>query len=86
MQLSVGDNSLALLHSPQPLPVEAVLMTLINDVGAIPEDVTIILDDYHLINSVPIHTGITFLLEHLPPRMHLVIWPFLLCFNHSSTK
>jgi LuxR family maltose regulon positive regulatory protein len=32
-----------------------------------------VLDDYHFIKSQPVHTGITYLLEHLPPRMHLVI-------------
>ena len=32
-----------------------------------------VLDDYHLIDAQPVHNGITFLLDHLPPQMHLII-------------
>jgi len=73
LQPAAGDNALALLHSPQPPPIEPVLMTLINDIAAIPSDFTVVLDDYHFIKSPHIHAGINFLLDHLPPRMHLVI-------------
>lgn len=73
LQPDVGDRALALFHSPQPLPIESVLMTLINDITAIPGDVTFVLDDYHFVKTPQIHAGITFLLDHLPPRMHLVI-------------
>jgi LuxR family maltose regulon positive regulatory protein len=38
-----------------------------------PERFTLVLDDYHLITAQPIHDGLTFLLDHLPPQMHLVI-------------
>ena len=35
---------------------------------------TLVLDDYHVIDSKPVDTdALTFLLEHLPPQMHLVI-------------
>ena len=33
----------------------------------------LVLDDYHLIDTPGIHDGMTFLIDHLPPRMHLVI-------------
>jgi len=73
LQPATGDRALALLHSPQPSPIESVLMTLINDIAAIPGDFTVVLDDYHFIKTPYIHAGINFLLDHLPPRMHLVI-------------
>jgi LuxR family maltose regulon positive regulatory protein len=73
LQPAIGERALALLHSPQPLPVESVLMTLINDIVTIPGDFIVVLDDYHFIKAQNIHTGITFLLDHLPPRLHLVI-------------
>jgi LuxR family maltose regulon positive regulatory protein len=73
LQTAIGDNFLALLHSPQPPPSESVLMTLINDIVAIPYDFIVVLDDYHFIKSQNIHAGIAFLLDHSPPRMHLVI-------------
>ena len=37
------------------------------------EDVALVLDDYHLITSEPIQRGMTFLLEHLPPHLHLIL-------------
>ena len=62
-----------MLHSPQPYPTESVLTSLINDLTAISDDFAVVLDDYHLIKSEPIHAGIAFLLDHLPPKMHLII-------------
>jgi LuxR family maltose regulon positive regulatory protein len=73
IQSSLGETALALLRSPQPLPIEAILTPFINELNGIPEDFFLVLDDYHFIQSQPIHNGVTFLLEHLPPKMHLVI-------------
>jgi ATP/maltotriose-dependent transcriptional regulator MalT len=69
----IGKNTLALLHSPQPVPVETLLGTLLNDVGSLAERVVLVLDDYHLIGAQPIHQGIGFLLDHLPSQLRLVI-------------
>ena len=33
----------------------------------------LVLDDYHVIDAKPVDPALTFLLEHLPPQMHLVI-------------
>ena len=33
----------------------------------------LVLDDYHLVDGPDIGAGVTFLLEHLPPNVHLVI-------------
>src|SRR5664279_4997003 len=68
----VGADALSLLQSPQP-PIETVLATLLNDLDAIPNDVVLVLDDYHLIDSRDVQDGMAFLLEHLPPALHLVI-------------
>lgn len=69
----VGASALELLQSPQALPIEAVLTTLINEVGAVDGDVVVVLDDYHVIGSTDVHEGMAFLLDHLPPSLHLVI-------------
>ena len=50
-----------------------MLTTLLNEIAAIPEHFILVLDDYHVIDSQPIDDALTFLLEHLPPQMHLVI-------------
>ena len=70
---SIGAGSLAMLESPQPPPSEAVLTSLINEIAVIPDKIVFVLDDYHLIDSQPVHDVLTFLLENLPPQLHLVI-------------
>src|SRR5919199_355008 len=69
----IGSDALALLQSARPSPIEAVLATVLNEVGAIRGDVVLVLDDYHLLEAHDIHAGMAYLLDHLPPRMHLVI-------------
>ena len=68
-----GATALALLGSPQAPPMQALLTTLLNDLADLDADAVLVLDDYHLIESREIHEAMTFLLEHLPPRLHLVV-------------
>ena len=68
-----GETTLELLRSPQPLPIVSVLTPLINDLVDVYEDFFLVLDDYHFIQSQVIHDGVTFLLEHMPPRLHLIL-------------
>jgi ATP/maltotriose-dependent transcriptional regulator MalT len=68
----VGADTLSLLQSPQP-PGEAGLVALLNDLDAISNDVVLVLDDYHVIDAGEVQDGMAFLLEHLPPQIHLVI-------------
>jgi LuxR family maltose regulon positive regulatory protein len=70
---SVGDTAASLLHSTPPSTTESVLAALVNDLVGVPNDFVVVLDDYHVIKSEAIHTSVTFLIEHLPPRMHMVI-------------
>ena len=69
----VGRRALTLLESQQPPAIESVLTALLNEIDAIDADFSIVLDDYHVIDAAPIHSGLTFLLDHLPRRMHLVV-------------
>ena len=69
----LGESTLSLLHSPQPPPIESVLTTLINEINAIQDDFILVLDDYHVIDAQPVHGAVTFLVDHLPPQMNLVI-------------
>ncbi|QJY48999.1 LuxR C-terminal-related transcriptional regulator [Pseudonocardia broussonetiae] len=68
----VGAAALALLESPRT-PVEDVLATLLNDLSTVPDDVVLVLDDYHVIDAHEVHESMGFLLEHLPPQLHIVI-------------
>lgn len=69
----VGESALSLLQSAQPAPVPAMLQLLINDLTEIDTEFALVLDDYHFVEAPPIHEGIAFLLEHMPPQMHLVL-------------
>jgi len=84
LQHGIGETALALLRAPQPTPIASILTALINDITVTtqsrreeftPQDgsYVLVLDDYHVIEAKPIHTGLTFLLDHLPPNLHLVI-------------
>ena len=69
----VGAAELALLQGSDTPPVKRVLTTVLNDLGARPDDVVLILDDYHLIESNQLHEELAFLLDHLPAQLHVVI-------------
>jgi LuxR family maltose regulon positive regulatory protein len=69
----VGQGVLGMLQSPQPPPTEAMLTALLNEITALPHGLVLVLDDYHLVDSEPVDEALAFLLEHLPPQMHLVI-------------
>jgi LuxR family maltose regulon positive regulatory protein len=62
-----------MLQSPQPPPTETILTSLINEIASISNRIILVLDDYHLIETQPIHDALTYLLDHLPPQLHLVI-------------
>jgi LuxR family maltose regulon positive regulatory protein len=70
----IGEGVLASLRLPEFPPIEAVVGVLINELAdARHEEVTIVLDDYHVIDSGPVHEATSFLLEHLPGNARLVI-------------
>ncbi len=67
----IGEGVIGALHSPQP--PEAILTTLLNDIASFPGQFILVLDDYHMIDAQPVDQALTYLVEHLPPQMHLVI-------------
>ena len=73
LRANLGEDTLALLQSPQPLPITGILSTLINDISSFPDDFSIVLDDYHLIRTQSIHETLTYLLDHLPQQMHVLL-------------
>jgi LuxR family maltose regulon positive regulatory protein len=73
LQEDIGRASLTMLQSPQPPPVETILINLINDVIDIKTGCGLVLDDYHSIDAQPVHDMIAFLLENLPEQMHILI-------------
>ena len=64
-----------LLGPSTPLSFEPLVTALVNELAVTPGDgqVLLVLDDYHLISSQPVHASLAFLLEHRPPGLHLVL-------------
>jgi len=70
---NMGAGVLRMLESAQPQPIESVLTILLNEIATSPDNFILVLDDYHVIEDKAVSNALTFLLEHLPPQMHLVI-------------
>lgn len=70
---SIGNGLLSVLQSPQMPPITSILTTLLNEIATMPEKFVLVLDDYHVIDSAQIDTILNFLLDHIPPQMHMVI-------------
>jgi LuxR family transcriptional regulator, maltose regulon positive regulatory protein len=68
----VGAEPLAMLRSGSP-PIEPVLIMLCNEIAQLPHDFVLMLDDYHVVENEVVHEAVSFLLDHLPPKMHLMI-------------
>ena len=64
-----------LLGRPAPPSFEGLVTALINELAAQPggDELLLVLDDYHLIDARQVHASMLFLLEHLPPGLHLVL-------------
>src|SRR5512145_917311 len=69
---TIGSEAAQLMAAPQAQP-ESVLTSLINDLDSAHKEIILVLDDYQFIHSQAVHEELTFLLEHCPQTLHLVI-------------
>jgi LuxR family maltose regulon positive regulatory protein len=77
---SIGEDVSSVLQSPQLPPPESLLTLLLNDLAAASLEgdhkgypYVLVLDDYHVIRAPFVHESVAFLLDHLPPQLHLAI-------------
>lgn len=70
---NLGERVLEILQGPPPVPTEPLLTALLNEIAAIPDNFILVLDDYHVIDAEPVDEALTFLINHLPPQMHIII-------------
>jgi LuxR family maltose regulon positive regulatory protein len=68
-----ADRVAPLLGPPAPPSFEGLVATMVNELTTKPDEAVLVLDDYHLIDAPPIHSALAFLLDHLPPQLHLVM-------------
>src|SRR6266508_6383596 len=73
IQSEIGESILPLLQTPQIFPDETIATILINDVCSSDLDLVLVLDDYHTIQNQTIHSSLSFILDHLPSNLHLLI-------------
>jgi LuxR family maltose regulon positive regulatory protein len=73
LETDIGVSALRMVNSPQPPPPETIMATVINEIALLTEKIILILDDYHLIDAEQVHESLGFLIENLPPQLHLVI-------------
>ena len=52
---------------------KGVVGLLLNEVSQIEGPFVLVLDDYHVIKGEAVHEAVIFLLDHLPPQMHLIL-------------
>jgi len=69
----LGQEVLQHLGTPGALEVQSILTSLLNEIADLSHATLLVLDDYHVLSSREIHAGIEFLLDHLPPQLHLVL-------------
>jgi LuxR family maltose regulon positive regulatory protein len=73
LQPALGVDTLAALRAPQPPPFELALTPLINDLAVRADPLVLILDDYQHCDTPLINRALSFLIERLPPTVHLVL-------------
>jgi len=70
---NIGAWAMGTLQSSQSPSIESILESLLNEIVSIPDDFILVLDDYHAVDSKQIDHALTFLIERLPPQIHLII-------------
>ncbi|MFW6334146.1 MAG: hypothetical protein ACOC0W_02665 [Desulfosalsimonas sp.] len=68
-----GVSAMKTLQSPSGIPVKAVVKTLINEIFQKRETVSIVLDDFHLIESGSVLELFKFFIDYMPENVRLVI-------------
>lgn len=77
MQRCFADRGHAIIPSfnvEQPEPIRPLLTRLINEIAATPEpEIVLVLDDYQLIESQPVHEEVAYFLQHMPMQAHVIL-------------
>jgi LuxR family maltose regulon positive regulatory protein len=75
LQENLGEQPLSVLHEQgQRHPTTEFFLTLLlNEIAELSDEFVLVLDDYHVVDTLEIHEGLSFLLDHLPSHMHLIV-------------
>jgi LuxR family transcriptional regulator, maltose regulon positive regulatory protein len=70
---SLGKTTLSMLTAPQPSTFHSLLTPLVNDLTHLKGTNVFVMEDYHSITTKEINDGVSFLIQHLPESLHLVL-------------
>ena len=70
---TIAVGALEIRKEIRPASYESIITDLLNELAKIKDDLILVLDDYHLIQSQAIHDAMIFFLDHMPHQIHLVI-------------
>lgn len=70
---SVGSQALEYLYTPEGPAMHTVQTVLINSLVQSEAEHLAVLDDYHYVTDPAIHSSLAYLLDHLPPNVHLMV-------------
>lgn len=73
IEMEVGESAMLALLSPQPPALDSLITGLINEIAEIATPFVLVLDDYHVITNPEIQNALFYLIEHLPPNLHMII-------------
>lgn len=68
-----GSEARQMISTPQLHSSEPEAISLINDISQFTDDLILVLDDYQVIEIRQVHTDLSYLLEHQPPNLHLIL-------------
>ena len=76
----VGESAWSLLQSPEPAEPKTILTLLLNDLSVLVGEgqeplqaYVLVLEDYHLVTAQAIHEALTYLIDNMPPHLHVII-------------
>ena len=68
-----GERVLPMLQSPQPPSLETLCIAIVNEFNSLKNNISLVLDDYHIIDAKPVDRIMRYLLSNMPSQLHLVI-------------
>jgi LuxR family maltose regulon positive regulatory protein len=68
-----GEDLRPALFSAQPPALEQIIIGMVNDIAAWNKKLILVIEDYHLIENAEIHAGVNFLLDNIPPELHIIM-------------
>jgi ATP/maltotriose-dependent transcriptional regulator MalT len=69
----VGDEARQIITAPQLRRTDPAIISLLNEISELGDDLVLVLDDYHLIEVEQVHEGLSYLLDHQPANLHIVL-------------